>query len=452
MNLHSRRHRPVVVDQSTSPSAGGVLWHHPAFCRIGLPLRAPRATWKRTVEAASVTIEPGTAGLALPAGELLRSLLLFICDTALTTGDPSIDLGEDADVLASWLGRRSKERALREQIERILAATITVSVDGGPHRAFLDRRSLPRSAEGVWRSSVRLGAGFHAGLIESAIPLDRAVVEMLRDAPMALDAYAWIRQALHRREPGKVVRASWSNLHAAFATASQDLHSFTPLFEAALRRAAEADPAMRLQVTSDEVCLATVASDAGGRHDDQPTTKPRPSTTSSDVTTPAAAQAAAASLPKEAELPKPVGAPPGEDREEVHGTPPPPKDRAASLRSWQAVPKVPAQPAPVPETVSLRSELTGLPQVIWLRRGYGVDSALVGVTPSARFDADHLTLLAVEPLVMQVSGGLPTSEFDQISAWILINRDLIDDIWAGQVRSLEEISQRVRKAPPPGWR
>jgi hypothetical protein len=451
MNQHSRRHRPVVVDRLTSPSGGGVLWHHPAFCRIGLPLRAPRAAWKRTVEAASVTIEPGTAGLALPAGELLRSLLLFICDTAVTTGDPSIDLGEDADVLASRLGRRLKERALSEQIERILAATITVSVDGGPHRALLDRRSLPRSAEGAWRSSVRLGAGFHAGLIESAIPLDRAVVDMLRDAPMALDAYAWIRQALHRREPGKVIRASWSNLHAAFATASQELHSFTPLFEAALRRAADADPAMRLQVTSDEVCLATVASDAGGRHGDQPTTKPRPSTISSDATAPTAAQAGAASLAKEAEPPKPGGAPPGEDREEVHGTPPP-KDRAASLRSWQTGPKIPAQAALVPETVSLRSELTGLPQVIWLRRGYGVDSALVGVTPSARFDADHLTLLAVEPLVMQVSGGLAPSEFDQISDWILINRDLIDDIWAGQVRSLEEISHRARKVPPPGWR
>jgi len=101
--------------------------------------------------------------------------------------------------------------------------------------------------------------------------------------------------------------------------------------------------------------------------------------------------------------------------------------------------------------VSLRPALTGLPQVIWLRRGYGVDSPLVGVTPGARFDADRLTLLAVEPLVVLVSGGLPKSDFDQIAAWITANRDLIDEIWSGHITSFDEINRLVRKAPPQAW-
>ncbi len=336
-------------------------------------------------------------------------------------------------------------------MERILAATIAVSVDDGPHRAVFDKRALPRSLNAVWRSSVRLNRGFHAGLLESAIPLDRAAVETLRDTPMALDAYAWAKQALQGREPGEVASATWADLHAGFATASQDLSTFKPLFEAALQRAAEADPALQLQATSAEVCVAFAMTDGGGRSGTQPAPEVLPVTPVSEVTAPAVAQPTVTSTPS--------GPEPAELAAEQQGKPegdprggPVQDDHAACVAERETIATSPIMSAPLPETVSLRSELTGLRQVIWLRRGYGVDSALVGVTPGARFDADRVTLLAVEPLVMQVSGGLPKGDFDQISAWITLNRDLIDDIWAGQVRSFEEISRRVRKAPSSAWR
>jgi hypothetical protein len=104
------------------------------------------------------------------------------------------------------------------------------------------------------------------------------------------------------------------------------------------------------------------------------------------------------------------------------------------------------------DTISLRSHLTGLSQVIWLRRGYGEDSALVGVTPGTRFDPDRLTVLAVEPIVLEVSGGLGRNELGRVSAWIMANRDLIDDFWAGDITSYAEIDRRIRKVPAPGWR
>ena len=104
------------------------------------------------------------------------------------------------------------------------------------------------------------------------------------------------------------------------------------------------------------------------------------------------------------------------------------------------------------DTISLRSQITGLAQVIWLRRGHGQDSALVGVTPNARFDADRLTVLAVEPMVMQVSGGLNAQDFERVSAWVMANRDLIDGFWEGAITTAEEIDQRVRKVPAVGWR
>ena len=97
------------------------------------------------------------------------------------------------------------------------------------------------------------------------------------------------------------------------------------------------------------------------------------------------------------------------------------------------------------DMIRLRSHLTGLPQVVWLRRGHGDENILVGVTPGARLDTERLTVLMVEPIVMQVSGGLGQGDFDRVSAWVMANRDLIDDFWEGHVASFEELRGRVQR-------
>ena len=96
--------------------------------------------------------------------------------------------------------------------------------------------------------------------------------------------------------------------------------------------------------------------------------------------------------------------------------------------------------------------LTGLAQVIWLRRGNGEENVLVGVTPGPRFEAERLTVLAVEPMVLQVSGGLNEKDFERVAPWVMTNRDVIDDFWEGLITSMAELSSRVRKAPAQGWR
>jgi hypothetical protein len=104
------------------------------------------------------------------------------------------------------------------------------------------------------------------------------------------------------------------------------------------------------------------------------------------------------------------------------------------------------------DSISLPGHLTGLTLMIWLRRGHGEESVVVGVTPGPRFEAERLTVLAVEPMVLQVSGGLNDKDFERVSAWVMSNRDVIDEFWEGQITSFAEINQRVRKAPAQGWR
>ena len=102
--------------------------------------------------------------------------------------------------------------------------------------------------------------------------------------------------------------------------------------------------------------------------------------------------------------------------------------------------------------IGLKTQLTGLTQVIWLRKGQGQDDLIIEVTPGYRYDADNVTQLALEPIVVQISGGLYQRDFERVSAWAMANRDLIDDVWDGTVTSLEDVNARVKKVPAPGWR
>ena len=102
--------------------------------------------------------------------------------------------------------------------------------------------------------------------------------------------------------------------------------------------------------------------------------------------------------------------------------------------------------------LGLRSHLTGLNQVIWLQRADGRDQIIIEVSPGGRYDTDTLTVLALEPIVVQVSGGLYARDLDRVSAWAMANRDLIDDVWDGVLTDAEEIFERTRKVPAPGWR
>jgi hypothetical protein len=149
---------------------------------------------------------------------------------------------------------------------------------------------------------------------------------------------------------------------------------------------------------------------------------------------------------------------------------PPPAPQVAP----QAAPPVAAPPAPLVENapqlatpvaefdaaprrgrddrIAIKSHLTGLHQVIWLQRDGNGDEVQVEVTPGGRYDPQNLTVLALEPIIVQINGGLYTRDFDRVAAWVNANRDLIDDVWYDDVESDDEVMRRVKKVPPPGWR
>jgi hypothetical protein len=367
--------------------------------------------------------------------------MMHICDAAFRANSQVVELGEDRTSLAAVLGIDPKTRDLTDQWQRLQAARFTWSAGGGGEVSVFDARSRRRAGDLGWRSGVRLGAKFLSSLVEHAVALDRRVVRELSATPAALDAYAWITMSLRRMAPDQIVTTPWDDLRRRFGTASQDVAEFRSSFEAVLRLVVEAESSIDLAASDEGLSLrraelATGSIPAEGRMpiepdqhltdgDDAPQCEPKPMP---------AITATVAELALPAEQ-KPISIPTQQYSVE--------SDIAAASAAADRITQ---------DSVSLPKHLTGLAQVIWLRRGKGEENVLVGVTPGPRFEAERLTVLAVEPMVLQVSGGLNEKDFERVAPWVMTNRDVIDDFWEGLITSMAELSRRVRKAPAQGWR
>jgi hypothetical protein len=479
LTLVTRRlnHTPPVssLDAETVQPGDGVLWIHPVLCELGLPIRAPRGQWHRGIGTTSLRMEAASPEHALPGGRMLRLSLIHICDAARRENSASLDLGADASAMAGRMGAGGKTAELIDQMHRMLSAKISVSWGGGPEFTIFDARSRSRGDNPEWRPKIRLSAKFLAGLNSHAVALDPRIVRELSDSPMAMDAYAWIRYSLGGADSLRTT--GWDELLARFGTVSQNPASFRTIFEPALRMVFDADPSIEIAVDDEGVSirLAPRADEvAEPAAPEQPVVQapepmptpppaapaPQPVTLAPEPKPTPSPAAPAPRLTIQAAEPKPTPAPaaPAPRAPEPKASPAP-APRPASHAARPAASPSPAETGgagpvePITEdSICLSRESTGLSQCVWLRRGHGAEQVLVGVTPGMRLDPDRLTILAVEPMILQVSGGLHQGDFDRVSAWIMANRDLIDDFWDDQVSTFQEIRQRLRKVPAPGWR
>jgi hypothetical protein len=433
--------RSLAADTAVAQPADAVIWVHAAFCSMALPMRAKRGAWQRDMDAEFVRIEPSLGDDVVPSGRILRLSMMHICDAAFRANSQVVELGEDGTSLAAALGIDPKTRDLADQWQRLQAARILLSRGGRAEVSVFDARSRRRAGDLRWRSGVRLSTKFLSSLVDHAVPLDRRVVRELAATPAALDAYAWIRMSLRHVAADQIVTTTWGDLLRRFGANSQDVAEFRSAFEAALRLVFEADSSVDLAVDDEGVRVRH----AEPTQDEIAADGTTPMQPGADVTAKEQREQPAA-FPSTA----PVAATAKVSRPAVSR-----QLYAASQQDAQedqAVAATAAADRITQDSISLPRHLTGLAQVMWLRRGHGEETVLVGVTPSPRFEAERLTVLAVEPMVIQVSGGLNEKDFERVSAWVMTNRDVIDEFWEGRITSFAEINRRVRKAPARGWR
>ena len=429
--------RPAVTADASAPLPGDGIFTHAALCLVGLPIAVQAEPFRRVVGEAEVLMTPAPDA-TLPAGRWLRRLLMLICDTALRTDSVAVELCTDLPALGELLGADGNELAdLAQTYDHLISGKLAIGFGSGAPLSLFDARGRPRAAA-EWRGSVRLGARFLASLGENKVLLDRTVVGSLDATPLALDAYCWVTHMLAAgKRAGADVPApmtDWENLVGAFGRSGQPEAEFRPEFEDALRLVSAQCPDLSLVVGESGVQVrqsvprvraAPAAPRTDVRATEEMVLKPRPAAPAVAAPVVAAAPPAPAPRPAPAvERPAPVMAPQNPD---------------APLRGPRGA-------------IGLKANLTGLTQVIWLNQSNGQDDPVIEVTPGFRYDSDNVTQLALEPMVIQISGGLYQREFERVSAWAMANRDLIDDVWDGEVTEIDDINARVKKVPAPGWR
>ncbi len=420
---------------------------------------------------ASVTIEvagsaeqsPRNPPLPLPAGKFLRLLLIRVCTIAVQSGSANVRIGDTATELADQIGvdlKGARLRELAQQWERLAAARVSVSNDGGPALVVFDARGRSR-ATAEWRSTVRLTARFFTSLTQNPVPLDRSVVGALAESPLALDIYAWLAQATRDESFGSTFAVTWEDLRLRFGIANQSPAEFRTNAAKSLDALAAADTSLAINqddagatfVRRSRAALsappepATQPLAAGAAptaieqpNDNDASPVPATSTDAPQIEAPEIAEASVVAAPS-AEPTKPFNV--SQPVEPVSAPP-----EAVEPRQQQTAPV----PEIIREKVGLKQHLTGLQQTIWLQRRNGRDNLVIEVTPGGRYDPDALTVLALEPMVLQVRGGLPRGDFERVAAWANSNRDLIEDFWDYDIDSDAEIATRVKKVPLPGWR
>jgi hypothetical protein len=83
---------------------------------------------------------------------------------------------------------------------------------------------------------VRLSADYFDSLTRHAVPLDHRAVAALAHAAMALDAYTWLAQRLHRIAKGKPQRITWTALKGQFGGQYDRMDHFREEFKRMLRQ------------------------------------------------------------------------------------------------------------------------------------------------------------------------------------------------------------------------
>ena len=248
-----------------------IVFQHTVFCQTGLPYRQPKSetrTWERTNGLVTLLVEAGRAldpktgrfiELPLPSGAKPRLILAHLNSRAMREG-PEVDVGRSMTAFVKRLGFHAHGRDIRtfkEQMAALSAASLRIGLMQ-PHDqsattiktdiiAAFDLWFAKDDRQRVlWPSTVRLSEEYFKSLQRHAVPLDERALAALSHSPMALDAYTWLAQRLHRIGP-QGAQISWAALHGQFGTGYREVRQFRAAFRRVLREVLTQYPAARLE-------------------------------------------------------------------------------------------------------------------------------------------------------------------------------------------------------------
>ena len=204
-----------------------------------------------------------------PYGSIPRLLIFWITTEALRTASRILHLGPS---YASFLralgldpntggGKRSDAKRVREQTQRLFAASISFIQSVKTPTAEGERRLNMLVAEAselwwnpkqpdqatLWESWVELGQKFFDTITAAPVPVDVRALRALKRSPLALDLYAWATyKALSVARRGKPQFVPWRGLMAQFGADYSDPKDFKKKAQETLRKIQAVYPGLKL--------------------------------------------------------------------------------------------------------------------------------------------------------------------------------------------------------------
>lgn len=186
--------------------------------QTNLPYKDPGdiAVWSRQNGSVHLLVEPGrrlgadgTYRAIYPYGILPRLLLIWMSSQAVKTRSPTLVLGSSLTNFMRDLGLRptggktGSITRLRDQMERLLKARLSVEVKDGLHRDRAGQISVALRWDLFWGqndddqdpllpSTIQLSKDFFDEIVAHPVPLNMGALAALRGSPMRLDIYAWL--------------------------------------------------------------------------------------------------------------------------------------------------------------------------------------------------------------------------------------------------------------------
>jgi hypothetical protein len=272
--LHLTRHQQRLLDTSTAIHAAPpdrIDFLHTVQCQCGIPYRNPGdhvREWDRKQGGAALRIEAGSAidpqtgefvKLGLPYGEKPRLVLIYLASQAIRTESPVVDVEESMTAFARSLGIETNGhhlRGLKEQLARLAAATVRLGIVQKGRAVQVNTQIVaafdlwfPKQADQrvLWPSTVRLSEEYFQSLGQHAVPLDHRAIAALSGSSMALDAYVWLAQRLHRVPSHKPQFIPWNALHEQFGQGFTRVRDFRRRFLHTLRQVQAVYPTAQVE-------------------------------------------------------------------------------------------------------------------------------------------------------------------------------------------------------------
>ena len=231
--------------------------------------------WSRTNGNLTLSIRPlydeEKGAHKYPYGTIPRLFLYWMVTEAARTKKRRLYLGQTYPDFMRKLGLnpanggvRSDSRRLKDQIERMLRATIsfkqTFKKDGRTGDAWLDMQIGPEAVlwwnfdkeaqNSLFESYIELSEKFYSAITSSPIPLDLRALRALRKSPLSLDLYSLIcHKTYSARKDNDTKTIPWDGLHRQMGAEYKELRNFKQKVVATVRKIRLVYPQMKVDLS-----------------------------------------------------------------------------------------------------------------------------------------------------------------------------------------------------------